>query len=430
MPFPFPQILRRLANINATLLIFCAAGLAHAQCDSVLNGCDSGCDSLFGTQEVGCLDGILAASAEKGIVWSGDLVQYYQGVVDGGINRTGRYGGLLTYGALLDFGKLGLTQGTLLQIGGQTSFGESINGDTGAVLLAANANGLLPTSDGQDTSLTDFLLTQFLSENFAVFAGRLNTFGGDMNAFAHGRGKTQFMNAAMVINPTAFRVAPYVTYGAGVSILKELTPIFSLSVIDPQNYATRLDLDELFSNGVTVAAEGRLPFQAFGRPGHVLLSGNWSNRTVLNLNELARLPINVSQPLPVASDSWAIYGNFDHYLVTFDDSQQTGFGIFGRWGVADQDTNPFEWFLSAGIGGNSPVGGRAKDTFGIGWFYGAVTDALPGIVFANDSQGVEAYYGVAVSDRIVLSPDVQWTDSSRRTIGDSWTLGLRLYMTM
>ena len=428
-----------IRTITLAIATFYAVCPSHvqAQCETTyfecdMDPCDSGCCDAMGcgASSPDGLAAFIGGLAENGIILSGDFAQHYQGVVSGGLRQTGRYGGLFSYGATLDFGKLGLTQGTLLQVNGQSSIGESINGDTGATLLAANAMGLQPAFTQRATSLTDFLLTQFLSENFAVFAGRLNTFGGDMNAFAHGRGKTQFMHTALAINPTAFRVAPYVTYGAGFSILKDLVPIFSFSVIDPNNYSTRLDLDELFNDGVTLTAESRLPVEVFGRPGHVLVSGNWSNRTVINLNEIARIPFSGSLPIPVTSDSWAIFGNFDHYLATYDKNNERGWGIFGRWGVADEDSNPIEWFLSTGVGGNSRLLGREQDTFGLGWFYAGVSDSLPGLIFPDDSQGVEGFYGIGLSERIVLSPDAQWTRPSGRTVGDTWTLGMRLYMTL
>ncbi|MCM2369462.1 carbohydrate porin [Aporhodopirellula aestuarii] len=394
----------------------------YSACDSI--GCDGGCDECR-------LKTLLGGCAEKGVVFSGDLVQYYQAVTDGGLRQQGRYGGLATYGALFDFGKLGLTQGTFLQIRGQSQFGESINGDTGSLLIASNTNGTLPTADGQDTALTDFLLTQFLSERFAVFAGRLNTFDGTLNAFAHGRGKTQFMNIALATNPIAFRTSPYVTYGAGFTVLgKEGTPVFSFSVIDPNDYATRGDLDELYSDGVTIASETRLPTQLMGRPGHVLLGGTWSNREVLDLSQIARLPVSTAQPLPRASSSWSVYGNFDHYLTTYDKAGTQGWGVFGRWGIADDDTNPVEWFLSAGIGGNSPICGRRQDSFGLGWYYSATTDAIPGLIFSDDAQGVEAFYSVALTEKVFLSPDVQWARSANGTVDDAWAMGLRLFMTL
>ncbi len=422
--------------VSSLVLVFACSTVcpAVAPCDTQ-SECDApaACDAICST--VACddawIDSILKGCAEEGIVFDGDLVQYYQGIVNGGVNRTDRYGGLATYGALLDFGKLGLTQGTFLKIGAQSQFGETINGDTGSLLIAANASGVQPTPEGQDTALTDLTLMQFFSERFALIAGRLNTFDGTLNAFAHGRGKRQFMNIALATNPIAFRTVPYITYGAGLTVLgDEGTPLFTFLVLDPKDRATRSDLDELFSEGVTLSSEARLPTRWAGRPGHVLFGATWSNREVLDLSEIARLPVEQPVALPRASDSWSVYGNFDHYLCTYDKAGTKGWGVFGRWGIADDQTNPAEWFLSGGIGGNSPLCGRSNDTFGLGWYYSGTTDQIPGLVFSDDGRGVEAYYSIALTDKIFLSPDAQWMHPSRGNVDDSWALGMRLLMTL
>jgi porin len=168
----------------------------------------------------------------------------------------------------------------------------------------------MPTAGGQETALTNFLITQFLSEKFAVFAGKLDTFDGDMNAFAHGRGKNQFMNVALVGPPVAFRTVPYSTYGAGFTIVRELEPIFTFTVMDPVDHATTGPGD-LFAEGVTLNPELRLPTCFLGRPGHQLVGGTWSSREVAELGRLI-VPPGVT---PQRSDSWSLYYNFDQYLV-------------------------------------------------------------------------------------------------------------------
>ncbi len=120
--------------ILASALLFALTNVpsfAQDPCDFV-GGCDANgatCDALSNCGE--CDDcrikRLLGGCAEKGVMFSGDLVQSYQGGVDGGLRRHDKYGGLATYGMLLDFDKLGLWQGGLLQIGAQSQFGESIN---------------------------------------------------------------------------------------------------------------------------------------------------------------------------------------------------------------------------------------------------------------------------------------------------------------
>jgi porin len=78
--------------------------------------------------------------------------------------------------------------------------------------------------------------------------------------------------------------------------------------------------------------------------------------------------------LVLESDSWALYWNFDQYLAMDPCDPTKGWGVFGRAAIADADTNPLEWFVSFGIGGNSRIAGRESDTFGVGWAYNSVSN--------------------------------------------------------
>ena len=310
--------------------------------------------------------------AENGVTFEGDVTQYYQGVAAGGLEQDFKYGGHADYVVNMDLGKLGAWQGLFLTLRGESQFAEFVNRDTGA-LLATNTEGLIPTAGGQETALTNVLLTQFMSEKFAVFAGKLDTFDGDMNAFAHGRGKNQFMNVALVGPPVAFRTVPYSTYGAGFTIVRELEPIFTFTVMDPVDHATTGPGD-LFAEGVTLNPELRLPTCFLGRPGHQLVGGTWSSREVAELGRLI-VPPGVT---PQRSDSWSLYYNFDQYLVVDPCDPTHGWGVFGRAGIADKETHALDWLLSFGIGGNSPISGRESDTFGVGWYYSSTSDELRG----------------------------------------------------
>ncbi len=361
--------------------------------------------------------------AEHGITFQGDVTQYYQGVTSGGIEQTFEYGGHADYVINADLNKLGAWQGLFLKVRGESQFGEFINPATGSV-LAGNNEGLIPKAFEQETALTNFLFTQFLSERFAVFAGKLDTLDGDMNSFAHGRGKDQFMNTAFVGNPVVLRTVPYSTYGAGFILLEGLEPIFSFSVIDPVDRAT-LGPTDLFSEGVTLTSELRLPTEFCSRPGQQVFGGTWSSRNVPDLNRLLLPP---GPPVPTAADSWSLYWNFDQYLVVDQCAPSRGWGIFGRAGLADDDTNPISWFLSFGVGGNSPVRTRAADTFGVGWYYVGLSDALPGVLVGDHGQGVELFYNFAVTRWLHVTPDIQVIDPSRNGVDDAFVFGVRVKM--
>jgi len=185
-----------------------------ASCAAQDSCCCATCAENAGHGDEGCLwcrtnltgdwHGRRSGLAANGITFQGDVTQYYQGVTSGGLQRHFKYGGHSDYVVNMDLGKLGAWQGLFLKLRGESQFGEFVNRDVGS-LLAANAQGLNPTPGEQKTALTNVLVTQMLSEKTAVFFGKLDTLDGDANAFAHGRGKNQFMNVAMVVNPIAFR---------------------------------------------------------------------------------------------------------------------------------------------------------------------------------------------------------------------------------
>ena len=147
-----------------------------------------------------------------GITFELDVTHFYQGVTRGGLERDFRYGGHGDYVANIDFGKLGVQEGLILKVRAEHRFGENINNATGAI-LPASVLADLPVRDDDDLMITNFLFTQFISERTAVFFGKLDTLDGDLNAFAHGRGKTQFSNVGFVANPVTLRTIPYSTLG-------------------------------------------------------------------------------------------------------------------------------------------------------------------------------------------------------------------------
>ena len=367
--------------------------------------------------------------ASNGITFDGNVTQYVQGVTSGGLDRTFDYGGHNDYVVNMDMGTLVGAKGMFLKLRGESQFGEFINNNTGA-LLAPNTSGLLPTPDGQETALTNFTITQMLSETFGLFAGKLDTMDGDLNAYAHGRGKDQFMNVGLVATPIAFRTAPYSTWGVGFMMLgAEGTPVFSFSAIDPRDFATTFNIDDIYEEGVTLVAELRLPTEFCCKPGHQLIGGIWSSRDV-SLLAFAPLLLLPNVPLPQSTESWALYWNFDQQLFSNRCDRTKGWGVFGRAAIADEDTNPLEWYLSFGIGGNSPVPCRSEDTFGVGWFYAGVSDELPGLLLEDHGQGVELFYNFAVTPWMDVSPDLQIIDPARRNVDTSLLFGLRVKMTL
>jgi len=175
--------------------------------------------------------------------------------------------------------------------------------------------------------------------------------------------------------------------------------------------------------------ELRLPTNFFGLPGHQLFGGTWSSRDYATL-DFPPTVILPNVPIPRASDSWSLYWNCDQYLVVDPNDSKRGWGYFARAGFADPNTNPIDWFASAGLGGNSNLFGRAYDTFGIGYYYAGLSDNLSpwlGTVLGGlgAGQGAEIFHNFAVSPRLFITADTQYLVPSRDAIDDSIVVGLR-----
>ncbi len=391
----------------------------HMGCGSII---DSACDSC--ERELSCRE----QWAASGISFSNNLTQFYFGTVSGGAEQTDRYGGHGDYVANFDLGKLGVHDGLFLKVRAEHRFGESIADATGALLPATLAADL-PVTDSRNLYITNFVITQALSESFILFAGKVDTLDGDVNAFAHGRGIRQFSNVAFVANPIALRTIPYSSLGAGFAYLSEGMPLFSFLLINPTDTTRSTGFGELFAEGMAISSELRLPTNFLNRPGHMLFGATYSSRDYVSLDQDPRIVLP-QIPIGRSSDSWSAYYNSDHYLYVDPCNASRGWGYFSRAGFADDQTNPISYFWSLGLGGNSFVSGRDNDTFGIGYYTSETSDEIGPLLSAflgsvGDGKGVEAFYSIQATQSLAITPDFQWISQARQNLDDAYVLGVR-----
>jgi len=370
--------------------------------------------------------------AEHGIVIDADVTQFYYGVASGGREQEFSYGGHGDYVFNLDMGKIADQEGLFVQVRAEHRFGNDVNSSTGALMPSSILMGL-PVPDDNDLVLSEYFATQFFSENIGVFAGKTARIEGDPNRFAAGRGREQFSNLAFVANPIPLLAIPYSSLSAGAFYTTD--PFFNqylrFVILDPADKTTTTGFNDLFSEGVTLIGEGRLHTHWGGKSGHVLMGGVWSSR---NFNAVGQDPRILFPPLgvPIAekSDTWALFWNFDQFLVEDRCHPGRGWGVFGRAGISDGNPNPIEWFLSLGLGGTSPICGRENDSFGAGWYYLGLSDELGQIANVllqpRDETGVELYYKAAVNPWFEVTADVQVTEPAiRRDATTALVAGLR-----
>jgi porin len=382
--------------------------------------------------------GIRNQLAQKGITFDLSLTQAAQGIVHGGKDIGWQYsGGRGDINLSLDTQKLGLWPGGFLTLEAEGNFTpadtlrKSINGRTGA-LMPVNSNQFYPIPAGDNFNLPALNFTQFLSPSFGLAIGKFATLtstSGDMNEFAHGKGDTHFMNAALNVNPIMLLTVPYSTLGSGLLFLPTKDPkqaIVSFFVMSSTGKASTSGFDDLNDDNLTFAGEGRVRTDFFGLTGHQLLGATFSNKQFTSVDQSARF-IFENGALEGKKGSWNVYYNFDQFLYEPKKGSGEGVGIFGRFGASDGNPNFMHYFYSLGIGGKGVIPGRNQDRFGFGFYYIDVNNPkLQGLFQATkllrDEYGFEAFYNLAITPWLMLTPDIQIVRGAQKekiTIGTS-----------
>jgi porin len=380
---------------------------------------------------------------DNGFTFDISSTSYYQGVASGGLEDTFRYGGRKDYLVNVDGQKAGLWQGLFVNLHGETVYGESVNTATGAV-VPVNIGRAHPVFFGYDTALTAVKFTQALSENFLVFAGKINTIDNVQQPFMPGRGlDAGFMNAAFVWNPILGRTMNYATLGAGAAILAGGYPVASLTVYDTNNDSTTSGFNVLFDNGAIIYPTVSLPTKFFGLPGHQSVwgaysSGRYAIASPESLNLIPQIlqgppPPNLTTPPPnlltLVRGSWWITYLFDQALWVDPSDPTHMWGVFGNAGISDGRPNPVHWSVIAGIGGSSPLACRKLDTFGIAYYYLGFSDDFKDVARlitpVRDERGLELFYNVAVTPWCHVTTDLQVITPILERAETSLVLGLR-----
>jgi porin len=377
---------------------------------------------------------------KKGVVFDADLLLTPQGVLSGGRDTGWEFWGNAEYTLNIDTGKLGLWPGGFFKISGNTGFGDTVLGTSGA-LVPVNTAALIPKPSTNTSGLVDATFTQFLSTKFGLTAGKLGLIDGFQGEFA-GNYRTQFMNTAMAF-PMALLMVPISAYGGGLIVLPWDNVVLSALAVDPSGTPTNNDISEAFDDGVMVLATGKVTIKPFGLLGHQTVGGMWSNKSRISLiqdpsnigrflaqSEFPRLqnpgPIltrilerffpNLLGPVTPANredTTWAAFYGFDQYFWHPGGDQKRGIGMFFNFGASDGDANPVKYSYAVGIGGNGVVPGRPHDTFGVGWARTQFSNNFLPLLRQSLNLGldhedaVEMYYSAAVTQWLRMSLDLQ-----------------------
>ena len=371
---------------------------------------------------------------DNGITADISATTYYQGTASGGLQDTFRFGGRNDYLLNVDGEKAGLWKGFGINLHGETVYSDSVNLSTGAV-VPVNIGRSLPVVEGNVTALTGVKFTQALSENLLLFVGKINTVDNVQQPFMPGRGlDAGFMNGAFLYSPILGRTIPYSTFGAGAAFLAQGYPVATLTVYDTNDRSTTSTFDHLFDNGAVIYPTVSLPTKFFGMPGHQTIWGAYSTGRygVLSPEALTIFPPPPLQALPLnfIHGSWWIDYRFDQALWVDPADPTRSWGVFGDVGLSDGKPNPIRWTAVLGVGGSSPICSRKLDTFGIAYYYMALSDSFRNdvgpLVPVRDERGLELFYNVGITPWCHVTADMQVITPIQQSAQTTLVFGVRM----
>ena len=384
--------------------------------------------------------------ARKGINFRGSLTPLLQNVADGGAEEDTAFGASGDLWAALDLHRMGLIPGGLIVMRAEWDVGESVLKSAGTI-MAPSYNAILPVANEleDDTlSITSLYYTQFFGEQFGVWFGRSDTHhNANLGEFAGLNphvGKTQFMNLALTAVPVMPFTEPYVTsLGAGAFARPTKDLSLAVMVMDSRESSQKAGLDD-FGRDWNAFAAVDLRHSLSGLPGGQLVGYSYSWNGDYTTLDSGQLP-NIIKGTPLTSEdtTWAVLYSGWQYLQVFDGdtsklvdlrngrADHQGWGVFLMAGLADEDTNPVQWSVAAGVGGRGILPGRPNDSFGIGYFYvdlidGAVADLIG---LDSEEQGVELFYEIEIAPWFHITPDLQIVDPGLSASDTAVILGLR-----
>lgn len=368
--------------------------------------------------------------AENGLTARFEFTQFYQGVVSGGLEQNSAYGAKFDKFLTLDGGKAGLWEGLFVDLHAEGRMGNAVNRDTGA-FSAVNLPMLFPKPGDDMVALTGVKITQALSENFIVYAGKINTLDGFKGVFSGERGITGFQNLSFVFNPIFARTIPYSSLGGGAAVLHDGEAVASVAVFDALSTPTQSGFNSFFSQGAVIFADLNLPVTLRGLKGHQGVSATWSSRSYGSLDSSGYIIVPVQGVVIPGREagSWSLAYRFDQYLYEDPCHPGRGWGLFGQYGLSDGNPNPVRWFASIGAGGHSLLPGRGGDTFGVGYYFTGISNTLSSslqpLAPLGDEEGVELFYNVELTKWFRVTPDLQIIHPTRQRADTAVVAGLR-----
>ncbi|MGZ8922789.1 MAG: carbohydrate porin [Methylosarcina sp.] len=388
--------------------------------------------------------GVRDEMGKKGVVLDANMLLLPGGIVTGGRDTDAEFWGNVDYTLNIDTDKLGLWPGGFFKFEGVSSFGNTLQDQSGA-FIPVNVASLYPKFEEASSGLMQASYTQFLSEQFGVTMGKLNLFDFTPTEF-YGDYRTQFMNTGLNLS-LAYAMVPMSAYGGGIVFLPTKDITLMALALDASGTPAENVVGNAFDDGVTIVSGLNIKIKPFGLVGHQSVGGVWSDKPRFSLVQdpanLGRALLNERYPIlgnpgpilerilnrffpelliPVEpahrkDSTWAVTYSFDQYFWQPDGDPKRGIGVFFNFGATDGNPNPIQYSYMMGVGDKGAFSGRPRDSFGIGWARTQFSNQFVPLLRERLGLGldhedaIELYYTAAVTPWLNVSPRLQVINS-------------------
>ncbi len=403
-------------------------------------GCTNGVDDDIGTREklTGDWGGARTDLENHGVKIDLRLTQYFQGVADGGSNTNFAYGGKFDIILDLDGQKMGLWEGLFINVHAEEQFGNGILADAGDFALP-NTLTLYPLPGYRDVAVTQVLVEQFLSKNFAVALGKINVIDFWTMVYPEtGGGVDGFMNTNMFASALPWLRWVNLSFLAGGALFvtddEQLQGgVFAL---DLNNVTTTTGIPEVFDDGAGVLGFWRFFFDVDDKPASLLFVGGGSTREYHSFESHATGwdPGIISNVLRVTEDKddgvWGAGFYYDQVLWEEPANDKQNVRFFTGWSVSDGDPSFGRWGGFTSLEATGLLFNREKDRAGVGGFYNGLGSdfkkTMDGVgIDLRDTWGFELYYNAEITPWFHLTGDVQVVQNENDDDDPGVILGLR-----
>ncbi len=363
-----------------------------------------------------------------GITLDLEFTQYLTGLAVGTGPETFGYAGRLDGYLKLDTEKLGWWEGGRLVTHLEYAAG-SLPDTLGTTFFPTNSGIAFPGGGPEVFTATSIYLSQQLGSQGSLLIGKINALDLlDNDPFFGGLGTRRFQNTVFVAPPSG--LVPPVFFGAIANL--RLDPVtFSLWVYDPVDRTQEYWPSGLFSEGVTFSLTTAYNTQIAERPTTFSITGIYTTKTGTDFSSISSAFRQGLEPSTLQG-SYSLAFQFSHLFHQLESNPRQGWGVFVKGAISDGNPNYVQNSIIAGVGGYGLFPERELDSFGLGYYYYDLSNALQSSfndlgqpISFGDEQGLEAYYSYAVTPWFFLTGNVQYVSPPRSTVADALLLGLR-----